>query len=110
MPTASTRPARRSAAQADPGAGPVLDQRGHDRGAAPARARRRGSGHVPNSPRRRLEEAEVVPLRLELLQGHREDMAALRAGYDAAFAAAICPARRAFSSSSTRFASMLAPP
>ena len=48
-----------------------------------------------------LEEAEVVPLRLELLEGDRQDLAAL--------AAATSPARRALDSSSARFASRLSP-
>ena len=49
--------------------------RGHDRGVATARAHRRGAGDVPHPPRRRVEEAEDRALRLELLQGDRQDLA-----------------------------------
>ena len=61
--------ARRPAAQARPRAGPVLDERGPDRGAPPPRADRRGAHHDPRAQGRQVEETEVAQVRLELLEG-----------------------------------------
>ena len=69
--------ARRDPAQAHPGAGPVLDLGGHDRGAASACSRRRGPGDLPHQARWRIQEAEDVPLRMALLQSDRQDLAAV---------------------------------
>ena len=37
----------------------------------------RGPGDVPHPPRRRIQETEVTSLRLELRQGHRQNLASL---------------------------------
>src|SRR3990172_5476937 len=71
--------AGRDAPQADPRAGSVLDERGHHRGPTAAREDQGGARHVPDPPRRRVQEAQVASLRLELRQGSHQDVAAVAA-------------------------------
>src|SRR6202008_417346 len=63
----------RPVAQTRAGARSVLDERGPDRGAASQGEDHRGPDHDPRAQGREVEEAQIVQVRLELLEGDIPD-------------------------------------